>query len=162
MADPAWLKKMVAEGRVTQYGVNQRVLDRALPSAAVIKTLVDLFASWLEQAQSEAECQRHVVALAQRLSWRVVHTRRVLVTMGQKRKYETPWEYDGSGSFDLDFYRERHFKAELKFGKNAPDERQKAWKLWYDEAGVENYIWWPQRDYTTIVETLTCHRPRRS
>ena len=163
MPDPDWLETAKKKGlAISGHGVN---MDAFNPGAQTgtghsvsSRLVIESFFANCESARNEWQFQDAVVELAHHFTWKVVHIRRVLVKMGEKTHYETPFDIDGAGSFDLDFYRERHFKAELKFGRNKPQENQTAWKLRYDQAGIENHLWYPA-DAPAIVEVLRCYRP---
>lgn len=157
--DPEWLRKAIADGSAKVKGVNPSAFDTPVLDRALSEWNHRAFITLCHVATSEAQLQGHVVDLAHLLGWKVVHIRKVLVKMGEKTHYETPFDIDGVGSFDLDFYRERHFKAELKFGKNKPTPEQREWHKRYCEAGVEAYIWYPS-DAEHIIEVLTCRRPK--
>jgi hypothetical protein len=104
-------------------------------------------------AKSEKEFQDCVTALAEVYGWKWMHLRKVLVKMGDSTHYETPYEGDGKGEFDLQLLRDCLLKVELKFGKNRPTPEQMARLADYKRAGVEAYIWWPA-DWDEMVRRL--------
>lgn len=137
---------------VTSKGVNAQVLDRA-PGPSAIEAQITLLGHVVRACRTEAVFQKCVLDLAKLCGWRAVVTRKVLVKGKGGMRYETPFNAEGIGTFDCDFYRERNFKAELKAKGGTVSDDQKQWKLRYDQAGVENYIWWP-KNWDEIVKVF--------
>jgi hypothetical protein len=90
---------------------------------------------------SEAELQKAVIALAQRLQWRVAHFRPGLTKAGN---WVTAVQGDGKGFPDLVCLRgDRLLVAELKSktGRVAPE--QQGWLDGFREFSGEAFVWRP-------------------
>lgn len=125
---PDWLKKLIAEGRVTE-GPRAKLPHPAPP--------LDV---------SEAAFQLEVIDLAHAGGWAVAHFRRVKVQRGKTTYWETPVAADGAGFPDLLLCRDRLLVAELKRDSKskAPlKPEQVAWRDRFARAGVEWHCWRP-------------------
>jgi hypothetical protein len=100
---------------------------------------------------SEAEFLRQVIDLAHLYRWRVAHFRSGLTRKGH---WATAVQGDGVGFPDLLLIRGRRVvAAELKVGKNKPTAEQLAWLEAFQDAGIQNYLWYPS-DWAEIERVL--------
>lgn len=116
--------------------------------------VLDVLSRRILAIKSEKEGQDCVVELAWAFGWKVIHFRKVLVKMGERVHYETPYNYDGEGTPDLEFIRERMVKAELKY-KSRPSKEQLDRIDDYRAAGVEVYLWRLPQDWDKVVKVLS-------
>ena len=107
-------------------------------------------------ALTEADFQRSVIELAQRLGWLVAHFRPAQVG----GRWQTAVQGDGAGFPDLCMVRgERLILAELKAEKGRIRPEQRKWldalQVVHDApvSCVESYVWRPS-DWDRIVEVL--------
>lgn len=154
MKDNPAIRKMVEDakkdGRIlTDRGCGPVTGRSPGPTPATLMLLEDL----AKAAANEAQFQDCVTAAAELFGWKWVHFRKVLVKMGERTHYETPFTGDGKGEFDLQLLRDCLLKVELKFGKGRPTPEQMDRLADYKRAGVEAYIWWPE-DWDEIVARL--------
>ncbi len=158
----AAIQAAIDNGTATARTVNGQVLvsDRAVAGklSDLQKLVVQVFVEEAPKTRSEATFQRLIVELAHALGWKVTHVRPARVKRDGKETYRTAWGIDGVGSFDCDFYRERHFKAELKWKYRLMTDEQKLWQGRYTLAGVENYVWYPKHA-EEIAAVLTRYEP---
>ena len=93
-----------------------------------------------------------MIALAQRLGWKVLHVRPARTARG----WRTPVQGDGRGFLDLFLVHRgqgRCAVAELKVGRNRLTPSQTAWREDLHACGLETYVWYP-RDWATIEKVL--------
>lgn len=101
---------------------------------------------------SEAELQRHVIALARTLGWRVAHFR---PGKTQRGNWVTPVQGDGAGFPDLIAVRgPRLLVAELKAQYRKPSPEQDEWldRFRCLDALVTVAVWWPRDWFSGVIE----------
>lgn len=110
----------------------------------------------LRDAWSEAEFQKHVIALAQGLGFTVAHFRTVRVqrTNGSV-SYQTPVQADGAGFPDLVMVGHgRVAFVELKADKGRVRPEQETWINLLREGGATVFLWRPKQweEIATLLE----------
>jgi hypothetical protein len=99
---------------------------------------------------SEAELQKAVIALAQRLQWRVAHFRPGLTKAGN---WVTAVQGDGKGFPDLVLARPgRLLFVELKAQGKYPSPEQREWLEALGAAGTEWRVWRPRDWHDGTIE----------
>ncbi len=107
------------------------------------------YAALVRSRWTEAEFQRHILALAKENGWLIHHARPARTNKGWRTAIQ------GDVGFpDLILARSgRVIAAELKVGKRRPTSEQNAWLNAFSAAGIPAYIWEPIV-WREIEETL--------
>lgn len=119
---------------------------------------VDILTKLVDAATCEKDYQKCIMELGWAGGWKMFHCRKVLVKMGEKCHYETPYIGDGEGNPDLECIRERFMKVEVKFKKGRLEPEQIDRIELLRAAGIETHVWWP-KDWEKAIVAL---RPRES
>ena len=99
---------------------------------------------------SEAELQKAVIALAQRLGWRVAHFR---TSRTQSGGWATAVQGDGAGFPDLVLAKDGVVLfAELKASGGRLSATQSAWLRTLPRAIT--FLWWPQDWFDGTIESV--------
>lgn len=100
---------------------------------------------------TEKAFMAQVIQLAKLRGWRTAHFR---PQMNRRGVWSTAVAGDGVGFPDLVLVRGRRIMVvELKVGKNKPTAEQSAWLWAFEQAGVENFVWTPEK-WEEIERTL--------
>jgi hypothetical protein len=104
---------------------------------------------------TEADWQKSVIDLAQRLGWRVAHFRTAPTQSGH---WATPVGADGKGFPDLVLVRHRVLYRELKADRGQLRPDQRTWLAALEAAGEDVAVWRP-RDFEELVQPALMERP---
>ena len=114
----------------------------------------------LDAAVSEQDWQKWVIDYAHLKAWTAVHHRPARIgrtyinKKGEvKESWQTHYQGDGKGEWDLHLYRERVVVIECKTEKGTLSPEQEHWGYVYEGAGQEHYCLRPS-DFERVMKVL--------